>query len=160
MDEAAREGHLEIIEYAHDNDCPWGLSTAFNAVSRGDLQMLRYGTEHGMPLNRNTFFEACAKGNMDVLRCIFGAAQNHMEFGPRTFHPAVSNGHLEAVKFLHGRGCLGPRTICGLATKHGHLHILVYAREQLNCEWGPNTWALANTIQRQERKEPVTNHFI
>ena len=45
--EAAREGHLEVLKYAHENGCPWNEVTCIAAASEGHLEVLKYAHENG-----------------------------------------------------------------------------------------------------------------
>ena len=44
---AALNGHLECLKYAHENDCSWDKWTCNNALFNNHLDCLRYAYENG-----------------------------------------------------------------------------------------------------------------
>ena len=40
--EAAKNGHLECLKYAHENGCPWDQWTCRQAAENGHLECLKY----------------------------------------------------------------------------------------------------------------------
>ena len=46
---AALNGHLECLEYAHENGCSWDELTCCFAASGGHLECLKYAHENGCP---------------------------------------------------------------------------------------------------------------
>ena len=47
--EAARNGDLEILQYAHENGCPWNKDTYSSAEKNGNIEMLKYLNENSCP---------------------------------------------------------------------------------------------------------------
>ena len=43
---AAKNGHLECLKYAHENGCPWDGETCSNAAKNGHLECLKYAHEN------------------------------------------------------------------------------------------------------------------
>ena len=54
---AARNGHLECLKYAHENECPWDEETCSSAALKDHLECLKYAHENGCPWDEET----CAK---------------------------------------------------------------------------------------------------
>ena len=48
-EEAASNGHLECLKYAHEHGCPWDENTCYNAAKNGHLECLKYACAHGCP---------------------------------------------------------------------------------------------------------------
>ena len=46
---AAEGGHLEVLQWAREHDCPWSESTCICAAEEGHLEVLRWAREHGCP---------------------------------------------------------------------------------------------------------------
>ena len=46
---AALNGHLDILRWAHRNGCPWNTLTCANAALGGHLEVLRWARENGCP---------------------------------------------------------------------------------------------------------------
>ncbi|CAB9527009.1 ankyrin repeat protein (Partial), partial [Seminavis robusta] len=45
--EAAANGHLEILKYAHENGGPWDERTCTKAAQEGHFKILQYALKHG-----------------------------------------------------------------------------------------------------------------
>ena len=66
---AALGGHLDMLQYAHENGCPWDESTCYEAAKRGHLHVLMYAHENGCPWDEWTCETAAEGGRRDVLDC-------------------------------------------------------------------------------------------
>ena len=53
-EEAAENGHLEVLQYAHSRKCPWDETTCAGAVAGGHLECLRYARRNGCPWDEPT----------------------------------------------------------------------------------------------------------
>jgi hypothetical protein len=42
-------GHFDCLKYAHENGCPWCISTCNFAIVRNHLDCLKYAYENGCP---------------------------------------------------------------------------------------------------------------
>ena len=49
---AALHGHLALLQWAREHDCPWGEGTCYLASRGGHLQVLKWAREHGCPWNK------------------------------------------------------------------------------------------------------------
>ena len=49
---AARGGHLEVLQWAHENGCPWNEWTCTEAAKGGHLEVLQWAHQNGCPWNR------------------------------------------------------------------------------------------------------------
>ena len=50
---AANGGHLNVLEWARENGCPWDYDTYVKAASEGHLEVLKWLRENGCPININ-----------------------------------------------------------------------------------------------------------
>jgi hypothetical protein len=64
---AAFGGHLHVLKWAREHDCPWNTDTCYYAVEGGHLHVLKWAREHGCPWNAATRDAAAAKGYSDSL---------------------------------------------------------------------------------------------
>jgi hypothetical protein len=44
-------GHLEVLKWARENDCPWDEETCAFAAQVGHLDVLKWARENGCPWN-------------------------------------------------------------------------------------------------------------
>ena len=91
----AKNGHLELLKWARDNNCPYDVWVCAGAAMNGHLEVLKYLHENGYEWDA----WACTR--------------------------AAKNGHLEILKYLHANGCLWDKSECVLlATQNDHQHII------------------------------------
>ena len=73
MYNAAEGGHLAVLRWARQHDCPWNEGTCSGAAGGGQLAILRWAREHNcrwgeqtlVPLHTGTW--SCGgRGRMDV----------------------------------------------------------------------------------------------
>jgi len=86
--QAALNGHLECLRYAHENNCPWGdwgEGICSCAAKNGHLECLRYAHENGCPWNKYTYRYAAKYGH---LKCV--KYMNAHGF-PKTIWHSLSN---------------------------------------------------------------------
>jgi hypothetical protein len=48
-DDAAKNGHLDCLKFAHENGCPWSENTTSYAARGGQLNCLKYSHENCCP---------------------------------------------------------------------------------------------------------------
>ena len=65
---AAKNGHIECLKYAHENRCPWDEQTCWEAAESGSLECLKYSHENGCPWDEMTCSNAAKKGHVECLR--------------------------------------------------------------------------------------------
>lgn len=107
---AALGGHLNVLEWACENGCQWGSWACVNAIQGGHLHVIEWAHTNGYPLDRDGF------------NCAWAA-------GP---------GHLGVLQWLRAHGCAWDAETCSLAAAAGHLHVIQWARAH-GCPW--NEWA-------------------
>ena len=83
--EAAWGGHLESLQYLHENGCPWGENTCFQAANHGHLESLRYAHENGCPLDLATVKFCLEKGWV---------------WDDETSYIAATAGHMECLQYV------------------------------------------------------------
>ena len=59
---AARGGHLEVLQWARQNGCPWDEYTCVYAAMGGHLEVLKWARANGCPFGAETLFAAAEKG--------------------------------------------------------------------------------------------------
>ena len=99
---ASREGHLEVLKYAHENGCPWNSWTCSSAARRGHLEVLKYAHENGCPWDELTCSRAARGGHLNVLKHLH---ENGCPWDKHTWSSAHRGGHLDVLAYARGRGC-------------------------------------------------------
>ena len=99
---AARAGHLELLQWARLNGCPWDVWTCVNAARNGHLDMLQWARLNGCPWDERTCASAAHNGHLEVLQW---ARLNGCAWDERTCFNADERGHLEVLQWARLNGC-------------------------------------------------------
>ena len=65
---AAEGGHLEVLQWARANGCPWDEKTCWRAAEGGHLEVLQWARTNGCPWNEGTCSAAALGGHLEVLQ--------------------------------------------------------------------------------------------
>ena len=141
---AAGGGHLAVLQWAREQDCPWDESTCAAAAYNGHLAVLTWARHHGCAWNSNTCKAAAAGGHLAVLQY---AHQNGCDWGPHVCSTAAEHGHLSLLKWLRQKGCPWDcRTTC-MAAFYNHREVLKWARQQQPaCPWWPRKYLQSRNL--------------
>ena len=120
----AKNGHLDCLKYVHSQKCPWDKITCESAAFGGHLDCLQYLHEKGCPWDEYTCSEAANNGYLD---CLKYAHENLCPWNGDTCLYAAKHGHLECLKYLHENVCPWDEFMCSVTAECGHLHCLKYA---------------------------------
>lgn len=117
--EAARAGHLEILQFFHDHELSAG------GRAEGETSPKRRRTDPTSAFwsrSRDAFDEAASNGHLEVLKWLHA---NRFEGSTaKAMDSAARNGHLEVVKWLHENTTAGCTTRAMDATaSNGHLEV-------------------------------------
>ena len=132
---AALNGHLEVLQYAHYNGCKWDAWTCSNAALNGHSEVLKFAHENGCPWSEHTCSNAALNGHLNILEYAHVKGCPWNEF---TCSNAALNGHMEVLVYAFTRSCPWNSYTCSNAAQNGHLNILKYAR-MFNCPWKHHT---------------------
>ena len=89
-------GHLEVLQWARQHNCPWDAATYRSAPRGGHLAVLMWAREHECPLDemKNALrHRGWALGGIEV------GAGAPLPAGRRRAHQAASSGHLEVLQW-------------------------------------------------------------
>ena len=64
----AEKGNLELLQFLHENGCPWDEETCTRAAQYGHLECLKYAHENGCPWHEDTCAYATSRGHLDCLQ--------------------------------------------------------------------------------------------
>ena len=65
---AALGGHLEVLQWARENDCRWDEKTCACAALGGHLEVLKWARANGCPWNLLTCAKAAEYDHLEVLK--------------------------------------------------------------------------------------------
>ena len=98
---AAAGGHLEVLQWAREHDCPWDFRTCYSAAEGGHLEVLKWALEHHCPWGAATCAAAAQSGHLEVFKW---AREQHCPWDHRTRHCAAEGGHLKVLLWLDEQG--------------------------------------------------------
>ena len=133
---AAGGGHLEVLQWAHANGCPWDSETCSEAARGGHLEVLQWARANGCPWDPETCSLAAQGGHLEVLQWV---RANGCPWDRGTCSGAARGGHLEVLQWAHANGCPWGTDTCAWAATGGHLEVLQWARANgCPCNPSPN----------------------
>ena len=116
---AALGGHLEVLQWARANGCPWDrwTCTADYAARGGSIEVLEWLRTNGCPWDSKTCKSAAEGGHLEVLQWL---RANGCPWNEGT-EKAAEGGHLEVLQWLRANGCPWDKKTSSGAASSGHL---------------------------------------
>lgn len=120
-----KNGHIECLEYAHTNGCPWDANTCKIAAYNGHIKCLTYAHANGCPWDQQTLINAVTNGHIECLRYAYenGCPRESIDLCDN----AALYGRLECLKYLHQQKTPWTSNVCELAVEYNHFDCLYYA---------------------------------
>ena len=160
---ASYHGHLHILKWLRENDCPWNSNTCLAAVAAGHLHILKWSRENSCPWHSKICRTAAYEGHLHILQWLQDNHCGDSNFDCTTISAAARGGFLHIIQWLRGKGCDWDSESCSAAAKGGHLQILQWLRVN-GCDWDMDTtrcaagaghlhilqWALENECELDE----------
>jgi len=137
---AARFGHLEVLQWLRARDCPWNMWCLNNAAWGGHNEVVVWARSNGCKWNRYATMWAARNGHIETLRLL---RRMGCRWDEKACMWAAKEGRLEALQYLRtgdGGVCPWDSETCWAAAVAGHLEVLQWARAN-GCEWKWTTWA-------------------
>jgi hypothetical protein len=135
--DAAKGGHLEVLQWAHAIGCPWDKRTCDAAARGGHLEVLLWARSRGCPWGASTCWKAARGGHLAVLQWL---RVSGCPWNKHTCEAAAEGGHLEVLLWARAHGCPWNSATCEQAATRGDLAMLQYARAN-GCPWSEVTCA-------------------
>lgn len=109
---AAANGHLTVLVWLRERECPWDDSVAIEAASRGHTHILEYALANDAPVYGTGFLLqlAARHGHMDCVRWLH--YNKGIGLTSRAYNNAAAGGHLALLKWMD------LETPTQLATRH------------------------------------------
>ena len=98
----AYNGHLNILQWAKENDCEWSSDICSSAAENGHLHVLKWARSVGSEWDPWIFERAAANGHMHVVQWAF---ENGCPWHRNTCAAAAEGGHLDILKWVRSHGC-------------------------------------------------------
>ena len=135
---AARNGHLEVLQWLHARGCPLDAITCASAARGGHLEVLQWARlEKGCKWDDRTCAQAARGGHLALLQW---ACANGCPWSARICVVAAAYGYLDILQWVRANGCPWDERTCLVAAAYGHLPALQWARQN-GCPLGAWTCA-------------------
>jgi len=132
---ASQNGHLDCLQYARGNGCPWNVSIYLLAAGNGHLSCMQYAFEQGLEWDAEVCPYASGNGCFD---CLQFAHENGCPWDGEVSIQAAVGGHLSCMQYAFERGLEWHADVCRVAALYGHLDCLQFAHEN-GCPWDNQT---------------------
>ncbi len=100
--ELALGGHLEVLQWARSQGCPWDEWTCACAALGGHLEVLQWLRSQACPWNKQTCVNAAFRGHLEMLQ--WARAQG-CPWDEWTCAAAALGGRFEVLQWLRSQGC-------------------------------------------------------
>lgn len=130
---AARKGHLHILQWPRQNDCPWDHINCSAAATGWQLGILQWARENGCPWN----LRICSGGARGGAPIGFdmGARENGCHWNAGTCEGAARGAHLRVLQWARARAVREMnRPVPAPPARAGIVGVLRCARE-IGCLW-------------------------
>ena len=99
---AALGGHLEVLQWAHANGCPWNEETCSWAAWGGHFEVLQWARANGAPWDADTCYWAAGGEHLEMLQWL---RANGCPWNERTCKEAEDKHHRDVFLWAHAKGC-------------------------------------------------------
>lgn len=125
---AAANGHLTVLVWLHERECPWDECVAIEAAKGGHTHILEYALANDAPVNNaGALMNLAARhGHMDCVRWFHYS--KGIELTSRAYNDAAAGGHLALLKWmdLESPTKLGTKSTSFCAANAGSIECLQY----------------------------------
>ena len=116
--------NFECFVYSVENGCHYTWDEVCSIAGWGLLQHLQYIKTHTtFTLNELTIQAALSEGHLDIVKFLYEAGCP-WDFNPYT--QVIKHGHYDGMVFMHQHGAMFEASDCTLAAHHGRLQCLQY----------------------------------
>lgn len=152
---AAKNGWIDLLEWARIRQCPWYENTILIAIQNGRLNVFEWAHKnkliHNYEFINGTINAHAVKFNqLEILKCAY---ENDYKLDSRAYSYAALKCQFDILKWLwinppkpHNQKYIITEfnniQICAYAALAGRLDIIIWARKR-NIKWNSNTCAYA-----------------
>lgn len=126
---AAQNGHVDCLEYAHQNGADLTMFVCIISIERGHLDCLEYSHKNGGVMIDYACEFAAKCGRLDCLKYIFengGSLDN-------SCHWAARYGHVDCLKFAHEQGATMNKSVYDDGSKMPNVCVISLESQNWPC---------------------------
>ncbi|AJF97552.1 ankyrin repeat protein [Pandoravirus inopinatum] len=145
--QAARGGHLDVLQWALANGCPHEDRMIYDVAARsGCIDVIEWVHTQGMRGSTHLWEYAVRSGSLDMLKWVDANNPDHCAHpGVAYYHregivctAAARIGRIDMLEWARARGCAWTAKTCAAAAGAGHMDVLQRLRAQ-GCPWDEST---------------------
>lgn len=125
--EAARGGHMEMLQWLQDKGCHLNAYTLASAAEGGQIEAVAWLHNNGAPFKSMACSSAAAKGRLEALQWL---RANGCPWDKMTCFHAAYEGHLATLQWAMANGCPWDRLATTFAVIGGHLDVAEWTLSQ------------------------------
>ena len=138
---AAGNGHLDCLQYAHNEGVPLQPRTVAAAAWRyNGLECLKYVHQQGLPLVGDLFDDCVQNDDIEMMKYLH---EQGCQWNEHVFRVAAQEGSVECVKYMHENGCPWNEQVCEMAAKRHDLEMVLYLLSN-GCPPSNNIWSFTD----------------
>lgn len=128
---AALNGHLDALQFLHENRCPININLANFAARNGHIPILMYARTIGLQFDSTTMNDAAAREQIDTVKWLHAIG---CPWTAQTATNAARTGNLKLLQYILQNGCEWHDSIFNEAALHGHFEMVkwIYQRHPMN----------------------------
>lgn len=96
-------GHIECVQYLHENEADWSSDMLQVAVKKVYLDILVYALENSCPASCE--FACSNVATFGHLECLMYLHRNGVPWDSLTCEEAAKNGHIDCLRYAFSNGC-------------------------------------------------------
>lgn len=172
--EAARGGHLSIIQWAQENHIPTNRRRGSIAKAKNMGYLIRRPRSKDISIGQLIGPVAAKYGHLNIISYLY---ENEEENSNRMIHNAAKNGHLHIIQYcvenyLYGLQIPTNSSTGEWAARNGHLSIIIYLKEQnryqpykdltfavKNHHWDVAVYLLENGFYKEEELNELCSYL-
>ena len=145
----AETNKLELLKWAREEKkCNWDRWTINVAAEQGNLEMVKYCVANQCPIDTSACANAVSNGHLEILKYLREEAKAPWDFF--TAKLAALNGHLHILEYLVESNHNQFEYACEDAARNGHLDCLKYLRETAKAPWDEVAVKVAHNNEHTE----------
>jgi Ankyrin repeats (3 copies) len=121
---AAQFNKLAEVQYLHEQGCPWPMKVLEQAAREGHFELVRWCYEHGCTWHEilKVPFIAAQSGNIELMAWVLQLPG--IRLSGSAMYGAARYGHIAMCQFLHSQQCPWGKCSPQVAAQHGHVDLL------------------------------------
>jgi Ankyrin repeats (3 copies) len=145
MSGAVRCNKLAEVQHLHEQGCPWSMNLLEQAAREGHFELVRWCYEHGCSWHEISKAPAYAaeSGNVELMAWVLQLPGTALH--STVMNAAAAKGHKAMCQFLHDQQCSWDTYATAHAALEGHVNLLRWLIDS-GCPWAESQLCMAAAL--------------